>query len=151
MVTQPLTEADPVTGADGRAPAGRMPGCAADQGVIARQLRLPCGPQPTRWVEELADVAGWRADARCRGLGTDLFFPVGEVGPEAVEHAAAAKTVCRSCSVREPCLEFSLATNQEFGVWGGLNNEERRSLRRAPRRRGTGTGAPPAGADGALG
>lgn len=28
------------------------------------------------------------------------------------------------------CLEFAITTNQEYGVWGGTSEEERRVLRR---------------------
>jgi len=37
--------------------------------------------------------------------------------------------------VREECLEFALATNQDAGVWGGLTEDERRTLKRARQRR----------------
>ena len=60
----------------------------------------------------------------------DLFFPIGTTGP-AVDQIEAAKRVCRSCEVQEPCLDFALATNQESGVWGGTSEEERRKLRKA--------------------
>jgi len=42
--------------------------------------------------------------------------------------------VCRSCPMRSPCLEWSLATFQDAGVWGGLDEEERRQIRRLRRR-----------------
>jgi WhiB family redox-sensing transcriptional regulator len=53
---------------------------------------------------------------------------------------ARAKAVCDGCDVRAACLEWSLATYQDAGVWGGLDEEERREIRRA-RRRAAGTGA----------
>jgi WhiB family redox-sensing transcriptional regulator len=30
--------------------------------------------------------------------------------------------------VRQPCLEYALATREAHGVWGGLNETERRTL-----------------------
>ncbi|MGH9150624.1 MAG: WhiB family transcriptional regulator [Acidimicrobiales bacterium] len=71
----------------------------------------------------------WRQRAACRNVEVDLFFPIGVTGP-AVEHIAAAKAVCAGCAVRSDCLEFAITTNQEFGVWGGTSEEERRALRR---------------------
>jgi WhiB family redox-sensing transcriptional regulator len=62
-----------------------------------------------------------------------VFFPVGTSG-SALEQVAAAKRICRSCDVRADCLEWSLATFQDAGVWGGLDEEERRVIRRARRR-----------------
>jgi WhiB family redox-sensing transcriptional regulator len=74
----------------------------------------------------------WRRAAACKDVDPDLFFPVGVTGP-AIEHIAAAKSVCSGCPVKEPCLEFALTTNQEYGIWGGASEEERRAIRRARR------------------
>lgn len=63
-------------------------------------------------------------------MGTQLFFPVGERGEEAVAQIHQAKAICASCPVRLHCLAFALSTNQEEGTWGGLTPSERRSLRR---------------------
>jgi len=76
------------------------------------------------------NVADWRELAACRHIDPELFFPVGSTGP-ATDRIEAAKRVCRSCEVIEPCLEFALASNQEAGVWGGTSEDERRRLRKA--------------------
>jgi WhiB family redox-sensing transcriptional regulator len=81
--------------------------------------------QPHDWA---ADDA-WRVRAACSTVDPDLFFPVGVTGP-AVGQIAAAKAVCQQCSVRSECLEFAITTNQEYGIWGGTSEEERRVLRR---------------------
>ena len=85
---------------------------------------------PQSW--ELDDR--WRDEAACAVTDSDLFFPVGVTGP-AVGQIAAAKAVCATCAVQAQCLEFAIATNQEYGVWGGTSEEERRVLRRAWRAR----------------
>ncbi|MGH8899795.1 MAG: WhiB family transcriptional regulator, partial [Egibacteraceae bacterium] len=46
-----------------------------------------------------------------------------------------AKVICRRCDVTAQCLEWSLKTNQDAGVWGGLYEDERRTLRRRRQRR----------------
>jgi WhiB family redox-sensing transcriptional regulator len=74
----------------------------------------------------------WRKDAACRASSPDLFFPVGTVGP-ALTEIDSAKAVCAGCVVREECLEFAVHTNQEFGVWGGTSEDERRRMRQAHR------------------
>jgi len=76
----------------------------------------------------------WRNDASCRDVDPDLFFPIGTTGI-AIEQVDAAKRICSGCVVREPCLEFALASNQDAGVWGGLTEDERRTLKRARQRR----------------
>jgi WhiB family redox-sensing transcriptional regulator len=52
-----------------------------------------------------------------------------------VPQIAAAKAVCAGCDVRADCLEFAISTNQEYGIWGGTSEEERRVLRRQWRAR----------------
>jgi WhiB family transcriptional regulator, redox-sensing transcriptional regulator len=76
----------------------------------------------------------WRSRSACRDEEPELFFPIGTTGP-AVEQTDAAKRICMRCDVREECLEFALATNQDAGIWGGLNEDERRTLRRQRQRR----------------
>lgn len=78
------------------------------------------------------DEGGWRADAACRGEDPELFFPVGSAGP-ASGQIAEAKQICARCPVREACLEFALRTGQNYGIWGGLTEDERRKLRRRRR------------------
>ena len=69
----------------------------------------------------------WRDEAACRDASPELFFPIGTTGP-AIEEIDAAKAVCAYCPVQPQCLEFALLTQQEFGVWGGTTEEERRRL-----------------------
>jgi WhiB family redox-sensing transcriptional regulator len=78
----------------------------------------------------------WVQRARCRDEDPELFFPIGSTGPAALQ-VEAAKAVCHLCPVRSDCLEWSLATAQDSGVWGGLSEEERRAVRRARRREAT--------------
>ena len=39
-----------------------------------------------------------------------------------------AKRICGGCEVREECLSAALERHESHGVWGGLNELERRSL-----------------------
>jgi WhiB family redox-sensing transcriptional regulator len=76
----------------------------------------------------------WHDDAAClTSRDPEIFFPTGSTG-DAVPMIRAAKAVCATCPVRARCLEFALTSRQDFGVWGGLTEEERRSLRRARQR-----------------
>lgn len=71
----------------------------------------------------------WRAKAACRDKDPELFFPVGNTGA-ACQQIEEAKTVCRSCEVIDSCLRTALDTNQDYGVWGGMSEDERRALKR---------------------
>jgi WhiB family redox-sensing transcriptional regulator len=74
---------------------------------------------------------GWRSSAACAGSNSDVFFPA----PEDEAAIARAKAICESCPVREACLQYALATNQSDGIWGGMDSQERRRLRRRIRDR----------------
>lgn len=75
----------------------------------------------------------WRQNGLCTKTDPDLFFPVGQ-GLLAARQAEKAKKVCRRCPVVDQCLSWALETVQEHGVWGGLDEEERRALTGARRR-----------------
>lgn len=78
----------------------------------------------------------WLDRAACREASPELFFPVGTSGPALIQ-TAAAKAVCRLCPVAADCLAWALASGQDFGVWGGLDEAERRAIRRRePERQG---------------
>ncbi len=72
----------------------------------------------------------WADAASCKGK-TDLFFPPGECGGHSVNAAwyQAAKAICRTCPVIEPCREFGIVSGERFGVFGGLDPGERRRFR----------------------
>jgi WhiB family redox-sensing transcriptional regulator len=74
----------------------------------------------------------WRADAACRGADPDLFFPEGSTS-SARTQAKTAKLICRSCPVSAICLSWALGDGQQAGIWGGLTEDERRTLHRRGR------------------
>ncbi|MEU5658706.1 WhiB family transcriptional regulator [Streptomyces sp. NPDC047737] len=76
----------------------------------------------------------WRTLAACREEDPDLFFPIGSSGPALVQ-AEEAKAVCRTCPVQERCLDWALENGQDAGVWGGMDENERRALKRRRARR----------------
>lgn len=69
----------------------------------------------------------WRGAAACRSEDPELFFPRGATGEHLVQ-AERAKRVCERCPVRLRCLEDALAHRAQDGVWGGLDQGERRAL-----------------------
>ncbi|WP_447924848.1 WhiB family transcriptional regulator [Georgenia muralis] len=66
----------------------------------------------------------WQDRALCAQTDPEAFFP--EKGGSTRE----AKRVCTSCDVRAECLEYALANDERFGIWGGLSERERRKLKR---------------------
>ena len=47
---------------------------------------------------------------------------------ERAEREERAKQICAMCSVRQPCLEYALQIREPHGIWGGLNELERKAL-----------------------
>jgi WhiB family redox-sensing transcriptional regulator len=78
---------------------------------------------------ELADdddeIPEWQERALCAQTDPEAFFP--EKGGSTRE----AKRICSGCEVRAECLDYALAHDERFGIWGGLSERERRRLRRA--------------------
>ncbi|ROQ69206.1 transcription factor WhiB [Streptomyces sp. 840.1] len=72
----------------------------------------------------------WHADAACRTApDPEIFFAVGEY-PAAQQQTADAKRICHACPVMDQCLSWALETRQDSGVWGGLDERERRRIHR---------------------
>ena len=71
----------------------------------------------------------WRNTAAGRDEDPELHFPTGTSGP-ALLQIAEAKTVCRRCPVVSDCLAWALDNGVDFGVWGGMSEDERRALKR---------------------
>jgi WhiB family transcriptional regulator, redox-sensing transcriptional regulator len=66
----------------------------------------------------------WQDRALCAQTDPEAFFP--EKGGSTRE----AKKICLGCEVRTQCLEYALAHDERFGIWGGLSERERRRLKR---------------------
>jgi len=71
-----------------------------------------------------AEAPEWQERALCAQTDPEAFFP--EKGGSTRE----AKRVCLSCEVRGDCLEYALAHDERFGIWGGLSERERRRLKK---------------------
>jgi hypothetical protein len=76
----------------------------------------------------------WMRQALCAQTDPDLFFS------DSASRIEQAKAICGQCPVRDECLSHALQAREEFGVWGGLDRDERRRLLRRSRR-----AAPPPG------
>jgi WhiB family redox-sensing transcriptional regulator len=75
----------------------------------------------------------WRAAGACLTADPDLFFPISPAGAGETE-IVRAKIICEGCGVRRQCLEFALAHDQVYGIWGGTTPEDRQRERRRKRR-----------------
>ena len=76
----------------------------------------------------------WQREASCRGPEAVLFFPPtsAETRAEREEREARAKQICRDCPVIAPCLDYAVRIREPHGIWGGLNEVERRGFSGQP-------------------
>lgn len=88
-------------------------------------------PQQQAWADTRPKLNttehDWSANAACRGLGPGMFFP--DVGDHPTAHQA--KQVCAGCPAAAGCLRYALTNRIDHGVWGGLDVDERKRLRRS--------------------
>lgn len=71
-------------------------------------------------------VGGWHGCGLCIGENPDVFFPShGDPGTK-------ARQICAACAVRAQCLDYAIKAD-EFGIWGGLDQQARRNLGRKRR------------------
>ena len=65
----------------------------------------------------------WRDEGLCAQTDPEAFYPEKGHSPK------PAKKVCADCPVQALCLEYALAHDERYGVWGGLSERERRELK----------------------
>ncbi len=72
----------------------------------------------------------WQVKASCRGPQAAIFFPPShfERKDEKEARENRAKDICSSCPVRKPCLAYALGIKEPHGIWGGLNEAERKRV-----------------------
>ena len=72
----------------------------------------------------------WQGKAACRGPQATAFFPPShfERKDEKEARENRAKAICATCPVRQPCLDYALRIREPHGIWGGLNEVERKQV-----------------------
>lgn len=70
----------------------------------------------------------------CNESVASLFFaPYKEPANQRSTRVRLAKEVCAACPVIEECAEYAIEAQEEYGVWGGMNEKERNAFRRRRR------------------
>lgn len=100
---------------------GKLPGL----GEIAEQGWNTSLPNASAIeYDQTGNVVNWQDYGACAQTSPEEFFP------EKGQTTREAKRICGACIVRAECLEYALANDEPFGVWGGLSERERRRLKR---------------------
>ncbi|PXX05704.1 WhiB family transcriptional regulator [Mycolicibacterium moriokaense] len=96
-----------------------------------RRPQLSLVPAPIDVAPAIPAMSGltpeddlWQEKALCAQTDPEAFFP--EKGGSTRE----AKRICLGCEVKDACLDYALAHDERFGIWGGLSERERRRLKR---------------------
>lgn len=77
------------------------------------------------WATVLAELRlPFRDRALCAQTDPEAWYP--EKGGSTRE----AKRICNRCEAKAECLEYALARDERYGIWGGLSERERRRLKR---------------------
>ncbi|WP_157622363.1 WhiB family transcriptional regulator [Nostocoides sp. Soil756] len=101
-----------------------MTGPQAPDRVALRPWGVPL-PYVTASAAVLDELDGirWRERGSCAadpdgGWFEDLRAPA----------AHRARSICSGCPIRRKCLAAALLYGEEFGIWGGLDPDQRRPL-----------------------
>ena len=63
----------------------------------------------------------WLKRAACLGSSTETFY--------SEDRPFDAIRICQTCPVKSECFEYAIK-HEDFGVWGGTTEEERRKYRK---------------------
>ena len=68
----------------------------------------------------------WMLEALCRDMDPNLFYP--DKSKTSSFDQLAIRLTCAGCPVAEECLEYAIAIREPHGIWGGLNEVERKLM-----------------------
>jgi WhiB family transcriptional regulator, redox-sensing transcriptional regulator len=71
-----------------------------------------------------------RSRGACGSVEPDIFFPTSTTSGKGLIDTKRAITICQTCPIRIPCLNFAMENDEIHGIWGGTTPEERRRAKR---------------------
>ena len=75
-------------------------------------------------AQPVAEDEPWSALAVCKQLDPEDFFPEKGVPTQ------LQRKICLGCEVVDQCLQYALDHDEQFGIWGGKSERERRRMSR---------------------
>ena len=78
--------------------------------------------------------------ALCRREDPELWFPDNK--GRKPKKPPRAVVICHSCPIQKECLQYALDEGERYGIWGGLDEAERRQLTRPAKPRKSRPGLP---------
>jgi WhiB family redox-sensing transcriptional regulator len=75
-------------------------------------------------IEDYEIAEPWILESKCADdVFPDDFFA--NEGPG----LQRALNICKTCPVRIQCADYAIRTDEQYGVWGGLTEADRRQIR----------------------
>jgi WhiB family redox-sensing transcriptional regulator len=75
-----------------------------------------------KYHEKILDIT-WMEDAGCREAEPEQFYYENEQFQRKL-----VEQYCKLCLVKNQCLEYALAHEDRFGVWGGTTARQRKEI-----------------------
>jgi WhiB family redox-sensing transcriptional regulator len=80
-------------------------------------------------LKPIADNWEWQYDGACNGVDPEAFFLEPSTrGKSKREKEQKAIAICKTCPVKQVCLEHALSIPEYFGVWGGMTEDQRQTI-----------------------
>ena len=70
-------------------------------------------------------IANSSAIPPCQTTDPEIWYSDVTTG---VHDFRTAKKFCKTCPVRNECLEYAIVANEVHGIWGGFTYKERRKI-----------------------
>lgn len=78
----------------------------------------------------VAEDMDWQLRGACQSM-TEWFYPDGKGKSN---YICWAKRICLGCPVLQECRDWALDRGEQYGVWGGLSESDRRRIWKKGRR-----------------
>jgi DNA-binding CsgD family transcriptional regulator len=88
--------------------------------MSAVTIAAASGGRVDRAIARLRPAGSWTEQGACRTADPESFYSSDET--------IFAKAVCSRCPVVDKCLDWALESREPHGVWGGLDEQERKAL-----------------------
>lgn len=82
--------------------------------------------ETSRLPRPVTESWDWQRYGACRNANNLFFHPEAERGRARSMRIAQAKSVCRRCPVLVECRHHALIAEEPYGIWGGMDERERR-------------------------
>lgn len=81
----------------------------------------------------MTEFSNWADHGECKKHDPKIWFPDDMVGSSGRKFVVQAKSICSGCAVINQCLNYAIANQETYGIWGGQTPKERNGRRTGKR------------------